>query len=773
MNDGFVKSPDAALHRIPDESLIGRSISRVDGRDKLTGDARYAGDISLPGMLHLKIVRSDRPHAKIKAVQTEAAKHHPGVVAIFTHQDIPGANRLRHGQQVLCDNRVRYIGDPVAMVAAETRESALAAVSLIRVAYEDLPGVFSPEEALLPDAVRIHDTGNVLLERTLLKGDPEQGLRDSEVVIANTYRTQMVEHAYLEPEAGVAVYEEGKVTVWMPSKYAHSDRKEIAGLLGLPLDKLRIINATIGGSFGDKASLSPGYYAALASLITRRPAKLVYTREESFFASKKRHPFVIDYTTGATREGRIMAVKVEMTADAGAYAASTASVLLKSLIHATGPYEIPNVLVRVRGVYTNNPVASAMRGLGVPQVAFAHESQMDILAEMVRKDPFEIRLNNGLKPGSITATGQKLGASVGLAETLKKVKDEISRRGTPEASGSKRYGWGIASMFYGIGSAGQDNPATARISTDDTGDFRVYVGCGDVGQGSSTVLTQIAAEVLKCPADNIRVIADDTDCCPDSGSTVASRITYLVGRAVQIAAQKLKNLLQNTAASIMEIDAGDLVLENGVFYSTEDPQRMISVPQAVINLRAQGISPGAEGVFGADITALDPHTAQGSPMATYAFATQGALVSLDMESGEVEVLSVIACHDVGRAINPANVTGQIEGAIAMGLGYSLMEEVLLENGLIRNPAFSNYFLPTSLDIAEITSILVEETEPSGPFGAKGVAEPALIATAPAILNAISAVTGMHVKKLPVTSDALWKLLHSYHEKQISSDAGNG
>ena len=750
------------------EPLIGRSMHRVDGRNKLTGDARYAGDVSLPGMVHLKVVRSDRPHANILALQTEQAKHYPGIVAVFTHLDIPGENRLRHGQQVLCDERVRCIGDPVALVAAETREAAQAAAELIRVDYEDLPGVFSPEEALLPDAVQLHDGGNVLLERTLLKGDPEQALRDAEVVITNTYRTQMVEHAYLEPEAGVAAYAEGRVTVWMPSKHAHGDRKEIAGLLGLPSRQVRIINATIGGSFGDKASLSPGYYAALVSLKTGRPAKLVYPREESFFASKKRHPFIIDYTTGATRDGRIRAVKVTITADAGAYAASTASVLLKALIHATGPYEIPNVLVTVRGVYTNNPVASAMRGLGVPQVAFAHESQMDILAEKVHKDPFTIRLHNCLQPGSLTATGQKLGSSVGLAETLKKVQDEIVRRGTPQPAGYRRYGWGIASLFYGIGSAGKDNPGTARIEADDAGVLRVYVGCGDVGQGSSTILTQIAAEALNVRPDRIRLIADDTDCCPDSGSTVASRITYLVGRAVQIAARKLQDLLQNTAASMMEVAVGDLSLEKGFFYSREDSGRTISIAQAAAKLRAQGISPEAEGVFGADVVALDPDTAQGSPMATYAFATQGALVSLDEESGQVEVLSLIAGHDVGRALNPANITGQLEGASAMGLGYGLMEEVLLEDGLIKNPSFSSYFLPTSLDVAETTSILVETAEPSGPFGAKGVGEPALIATAPAIINAISAVTGRRVTKLPLTADVLWKLLHPVHEQGNNS-----
>jgi nicotinate dehydrogenase large molybdopterin subunit len=287
-----------------DSDGIGRSIGRVDAPGKLTGNALYAGDVSFPGMLYLKILRSDRPHAKILRIRTDEAEKHPGVVAVFTHRDIPGTNRIggqRKDQPVLCDEKVRFIGDPVAMVAAETPESAEEAVSLIRVDYEDLPGLFSPEEALLPDAVKIHESGNILQERTLLKGDPDRALNDAAVVITNAYRTQMVEHAYLEPEAGVATFKEGKVTVRMPSKYSHADRRELAGVLGLPLERVRIINATIGGYFGDKTSLSPGYYAALASLKTERPSKMVYSREESFVASRKRHPFIIRYTTGATK----------------------------------------------------------------------------------------------------------------------------------------------------------------------------------------------------------------------------------------------------------------------------------------------------------------------------------------------------------------------------------------------------------------------------------------------------------------------------------------
>jgi CO/xanthine dehydrogenase Mo-binding subunit len=741
-----------------DFATVGRSMVRVDGLGKLTGESLYAGDISYPGMLHLKMLRSDRPHAKILGMRTQDAAKHPGVTAVLTFRDIPGMNRIgspKKDQPVLCDDKVRLVGDPVALVAAETLAAAEEALSLIQVDYEDLPAVFSPEEALLPHAPQIHEDGNLLHERTLIKGDAEQGLRDAEVVITNTYRTQMVEHAYLEPEAAIAKIEEGKLTVWMPSKYAHADHAELAGVLGIPTDKLRIINTTIGGYFGDKVSLSPGYYAALVSLKTKRPAKMVYTREESFLASRKRHPFTIHYTTGAQKDGRIRAVKIEILADTGAYAHSGASVLLKAVIHAAGPYEIPNIFVKAKFVYTNHPVGGSMRGLGVPQVAVAHESQMDILAKTIHMDPFAIRLRNGLKPGSVTATGQQLGESVGLTETIQKVRDEIVRRGKPESSGSKKYAWGIASMIYGVGLAGRVNPSAARIEADDLGRITLYTGITDGGQGCSTVLTQIAAEALQCRPEEIHLVSGDTDCCPDSGVTAGSRVTYTIGRSVQMAAESLKELLCKTAASALETVPEELGFDQGIFYPLKYPGGGITLGQAVKVLKARGVSPIGEGSFKPAMKDLDPRTTQGHPMATYAFATQGALVSVDVDSGEVEVLSIVACHDVGKAINPVNVIGQIEGAVSMGLGYSLMEEVILKDGRIRNPRFSEYFVPTSLDMPEVDSYLVESAEPSGPFGAKGVGEPALIPTAPAILNAIHAAAGIRVKDLPATPEAVW------------------
>ncbi len=739
--------------------FFGKPLLRVDGLDKLRGKAIYADDLSFPGMLHLKVLRSDRPHARIIKINKERAEGFPGVVKVLTHEDIPGKNRIGvriKDQPVLCDDRVRYVGDPVALIVAESLEIAEKALSLIEVDYEDLPGIFSIEEASSQEAFKIHESGNLLIERVLLKGNPDDALNDSEILITNTYQTQMVEHAYIEPEASVAKYENGKVTIWMPSKHGHFDHKEISDVLGIPPEKVRVILTTIGGSFGDKQCLSPGYYAALATLLTKRPCKMVYTREESFIVSTKRHPYLIHYTTGAKKDGRVIGVRVEIMIDTGAYASYGPSILFRGLIHAVGPYEIPNVYVRARAFYTNNPIGGAMRGFGVPQVVFAHESQMDILAETLGVDPFEIRLINGLKPGSSTATGQRLGSSVGLSDTIKDVRSEILKRGIPKSNGSKRYGWGISSMFYGIGVTGIPNPGHSRIEVDESGDFTIYLGCGDVGQGSSTTMAQIAGEVLKSNLDKIKLVIGDTEICPDSGTSTASRVTYIVGRSVEIAAENLRGLLKREASSLLEISEDELILIDGFIYPLGAPDKKVSISELVKRLKKKGIIPVGEGRFDPNTTGLDPETGQGIPYATYAFATQGALVSVDMDTGEVEVIEILASHDVGKVVNPINVTGQIEGGVSMGFGYALMEEILLKNGAIQNPRFSEYYIPSALDIPSIYSLLVEKEESTGPFGAKGVGEPALLPTAPSIINAIANVTGIRVKELPLTPEKLWR-----------------
>ena len=572
---------------------IGKAVPKVDVSDKLRGKAFYAEDISFPGMIYLKVLRSDRPHARIVKIHTEKAEAHPGVVAVFTAKDIPGRNLVGvpvRDQPVLCADKVRFIGDPVVLVAAETLEAAEEALRLIRVDYEDLPGIFSPEDALAPGAVKIHENGNVVLDRPLIKGNFDQALAQADVVIQNTYRTQMVQHACLQAGAGVATYDGDKVTVWTPSKEIPVDHEDIAASSGTSPRKGEGDRRSDRRRFRRREGLGPGYYAALASFKTKRPAKMVYSREEYVLAATKRHPFVMHYTTAATKEGRILGVKADILGDGGAYGSWSPTVMTKAMLHAAGPYEIPNVHVRVRVVYTNNPIAGAMRGFGVPQVAFASESQIDILAETLKMDPFEIRLMNAFKPGSITHTGQRLDHSVGLTETIEKVREEISRREVIVSCGSKRYAWGIASMFYGIGAVASARPSVSRLEAGDSGEFTLYVNTVDVGQGSSTLFAQIVAEVLGCKVEEIRLVTGDSD-CPDTGSAGSSELTYVAGRSVQMAAQNLKAILQGAAATVLGKSEKDVILDQGFFYHPEAPNRRVSVAQVVKSLRRKGVLP--------------------------------------------------------------------------------------------------------------------------------------------------------------------------------------
>ncbi len=434
--------------------------------------------------------------------------------------------------------------------------------------------------------------------------------------------------------------------------------------------------------------------------------------------------------------------------------------MAKALIHAAGPYDIPHVAMKLTFVYTNNPVGGSMRGLGVPQTAFAHESQIDLLARELGMDPFELRLKNAMRPGTLTATCQKLGDSVALVETIERVRREVQAIGTPPATATKRYGWGIASMFYGIGQSARPNPGRARIEVDDEGRFTLFIGIGDVGQGSSTAMTQIAAEVLKRPVEEIRIVAGDTASCPDSGVTAASRVTYIVGKAVQIAAE---NLLGTVAGARRRASGEPTPVRcdyDGEAFRTAEGSgtRRVTVVEAVRPCGRWSAVRCGSGDCDPPFVPLDKKTGQGEPMGTYAFATQAALVGVDRESGEVEVLKFIACHDVGRAVNPAAVEGQIEGAVSMGVGFSLNEEILLQEGRILNPGFSQYFLPTVLDMPEIRSLIAEAPEATGPFGAKGVGEPALIPTAPAVINAIHEAAGVRIKDLPATAEKVWRLL---------------
>ena len=746
---------------------VGIEIPKVDVIEKALGEAKYGADLPFRGPLHLKVLRSPKPHAKIVRIEKDEALRIPGVERIFTAKDIPGKNlvgTINKDQPILTSGRVRYIGDPVALIAAKTEEVAEEASKKLAVVYEDLPSVFHPEEALQPYAPLIHEKGNLLLEFNVIKGDSQRGFKKAEVIVEETYKTTWVDHAYLEPDAGISYLdEEGRITVVCPTQNVHYDQKEMASALSLPLDQVRVIQCATGGGFGGRLDITVQCLLALAVFHLKKPVKIIYSREEVFQVTSKRHPLRIRYKSGAKKDGMLTAVEVDILGDTGAYASYGATVAIRSAVHATGPYQVPNVKVRSRMVYTNNPWSGAMRGFGVPQMAFAHESQMDLLAQALKMDPIEIRLKNSLRVGSETATGQTLMASVGIGETLKKVKEWRDRGAISKNDSKKPFikkGIGIGSMWYGIGNTGIANPSTAQMEIGPDGEIRLFTGVADIGQGSDTILLQIASEGIGISLKEIRLIRADTALTTDAGATSASRQTYISGNAILSAIKNLKQEVIKEASQLLNLDEKDLFFEEGKVKSRTC--LTTSIPIKEVAKRCGKILKG-EGRFDPETTRLDPETGQGAPYATYAFATHLAEVEVDTETGKVKVNRVIASHDVGKAIHPMNVIGQIMGGVAMGTGFALMEEFVPGE----TTSFVNYLIPTSKDIPEVIPIIVEEEEPTGPFGAKGVGEPALIPSAPAILNAIADAIGQRIYHLPAN---LERVLETVQKRQsITND----
>jgi CO/xanthine dehydrogenase Mo-binding subunit len=737
---------------------IGVSVPRIGTRSRLIGKARFSADINLPDALTLMALRSDRPHALVVAVDTSKAEAVPGCVRIFTSKDIPGRNRLgiiNKDQLLLAEDKVRCVGDPIALVAAETSDAAEQAVQAIRVKYDDLPAIFDPEEALRPGTALIHETGNLLGRRVVRRGSPERAFQEADIIVERVYTTPHVEHTYLEPDAGAAfVDRDGVLVIYASTQNPHYDQKDVADLLAVDESRVRIIQAATGGGFGSKLDLNVQGFVGLAAYLLNRPARMVYTREEAFLCTAKRHPLKISYKTGATRDGRLLAADVKIIGDTGAYASYGLAVVTRSAVHAVGPYEVPNVSIESVFAYTNNPMAGAMRGFGVPQMAFAHEAQMDLLAQELDMSPLEIRLRNAYRVGSLTSTGQELKASVGITATLKAVAPHYLQALEEKRSlhPHRREGVGIASMFYGIGNTGVQNPSTAQIELTPEGRIQLFTGAADMGQGSCTALAQIAAQELGVTPQEIRMVVADTLRTTSAGATSASRQTYVSGNAVLEAAKKLKDVLLTEAAMILKVDRGRLVVERGEVKSSGEPERRVSFEQIAARAHRTGIPLKWQGYFDPATTSLDQDSGQGMPYATYAFATHCAKVEVDTLTGEVRVLRVVAAHDVGKAINPASVNGQIYSGVAMGIGFALMEEFFPG----KTESMKDYHIPSCADMPEIVPIIVEDPEPTGPYGAKGVGEPALIPTAPAIVNAIADALGVRIYDLPASLERILK-----------------
>ena len=734
--------------------VIGQSLPRLDAQDKVTGHARYPGDFSMPGMLHAKVVWSEHPHAWVRRIDTSQAAAFPGVVRVITYCDVPvneyGINIPDQPVLVAEGGKVRWVGDRIAIVVAETERAADRARRLVQVDYEPLLAVCDPREAMKSGAPVVHEErqDNVLHHVQIRKGDVEAAFVQADVIVEGYYTTPFVEHAYLQPEAGLGyIDDEGRVTVLCASQWPQDDIHQIAHMLNLPQEQVREVVPAIGGAFGGREDMFIQHLLALAAYLLHRPVRIIFSREESVSRTGKRHPFYMRHRWAATRDGTLTAMDIDGIADAGAYASTTIPVLNNAVSFFTGPYCVPNARIDGYAVYTNNAIAMAMRGFGATQPVLAYEQQMDRLAEKLGMDPVELRLKNLVVEGSETVTGSLMPPGVGMKETLRHAalsagwqeKDEHWLRpanlGQPSAP-HKRLGIGVACALKNVGySFGFDDQTTARVELElqPSGAIHravVRVGTSEVGQGVYTAMAQIAAETLGVSLEQVEMAPLDTAVVPNAGSASASRHVYVSGNAVmrvcQIAKAKWEDLLR--------AETGEMHLEAEHTYHTRSARAT---------------------------TTYDPETGQCDPHITYGYATQIALVEVDTETGEVEVLKLWAAQDLGRVVNPGMAIGQIGGGVHMGLGYALMEEFIQEEGLVRTPSFAEYQIPTVLDMPrEIVPLIVEVAEPTGPYGAKGLGEMTTLPTAPAVISAIHDATGGWITALPATPEKVLALVKS-------------
>ncbi len=744
---------------------------RADAMDKATGRARYAADLAVEGMLHAVTLRSPHAHAQIVRIDAEHARRMPGVQAVLTARDVPGENsygRKLKDQPVLADLLVRQVGDPVALVVADSPEEAAAALATIEVDYRPLPAVFTPDDALADGAPRIHPDGNLLAEHWLRTGDVAEGFARADVVVEQTYTTTWNEHAYLEPEAALAFLDGDTLVVRTATQYSHYHRAEIARTLGLPSGRVRVVPTVVGGAFGGKSDISCQCLAALATLRTGRPVRMVYSRTESFASTTKRHPYRIRCRSGATLDGELTALQVDMLADTGAYALFGPGLMVKTFASATGPYRWPHLELHGRVAFTNNPTAGAMRGPGTTQVAFAVESQIDQLAERLGMDPLEFRARNRLRQGDRLMSGQVLEQDPAYAATIEAVRphwrEALERcAASADLPGTLRRGVGVASIWYGIGGGGggpvpgQDpaltvgrGPGRAALDLREDGSIAVRTGAVDLGQGTAAVMGLIAAEVLGVPPERVTVLTGDTATCPDAGPAVGSRLTFFVGNAVRNAAADLREAILGTAAGLLERPFGELELRDGDVRARAGEEGRVTLAQ-IARARAEAKRANSfDGYFDADVPAYQVSAERGEPYAMYVTGTQMAEVEVDTATGMVRVLRVVAAHDVGRPVFLEGVVGQVEGGIAMGMGFALTEAFV--PGQTRG--FKQYRIPRTRDVPEMVTILVGGTAGPSELRSKGVAECSNMAVAPAIANAIAHATGRRVVDLPVRPRAV-------------------
>ena len=753
-----------------DFAVIGKRTPAKGHREIVTGRAKYTTDFYAENMLVGRLLYTQYPYARVLKIDAREAKKIPGVVAILTGEDVPGENSydLYDTDQPLMIEEgccARYQGDALVAVAAIDEDTAQAALDAIDVEYEPLNGLFDVMKAVEPGAPQVWpERGNIYKHDVCEQGDVEVGFAQADIIIENSYQTQLVEHAYLEPEGAVARYNEnGVMEVYAGCQAPHRDRRQIARSLGLPESQVRVIVPYVGGAFGGKDETHVQIHTALLTQATGQPVRMIRSREESILAHVKRHPITVKHKLGATKDGRLTSITVEGYADGGPYANMTSQVMEVFTIHASGPYFVPNSRIDAYAVLTNNPAGGAFRGFGMPQAQFAAERQMDELARQLNMDPVELRLLNGIQTGQKKATGVTALDASGMRNTLHEaitlsgydMRHELSREPTPYL----RRGWGVASIMQGylLGPKVADN---AYMALEMHADGSVTLRCGVVeyGQGSHTVLAQIAAEALGVKLEDVYVIRPDTDKTLEAGSACAARVTHICGHAVLLSAKPIQESLLTTAAELTGAPDKSLVLKNGQLVLNGEATAY-SIADLVKGARAKSRVLSHTGYFSAEYPeGIFDESVYGNPCAFYTYATEIAQVLVDIETGELTVEKLTLVQDAGRILNPDGARGQSEGGTAMGFGYSVMEELILEEGRTKNNSLESYLIPTVKDVPEIITKFLDTVSDYGPYGGRAVSEGPVVPTAPAIANAVRDAVGVAINAIPLTAERIMAAL---------------
>lgn len=745
------------------------SALRLDGPEKVVGRAAYGPDLVRPGMLHARLLRSLVPHGRILAIDTSAAARLPGVRAVLTAADVPDVRfgGLINDVPLLARDKVRYQGEPIAVVAAISPEVAAEALSLIDVQIEELPLVDDPEQAMRPDAPLIHEAwasyaaaphvereGNICAHTTIARGDLEAAFAAADLVVEERYATAMVHQGYLEPRAALAeATPDGRITVWSTTQLPFLIREQLAAILGVPVGRVRVIATTIGGGFGGKLRILLEPYCALLALRTGRPVRMVMSVEEELVADAPRAASITAVRSAVARDGRILGRQVRVIFDCGAYAGSGPAIASVGALVALGPYRVPAVRIDAYGVYTNKANTGSYRAPGAPQVNFAIESHMDEIARRLGLDPLELRLRNVLEEGDQAANGQVV-RGVSIREVLRRAAEAIGwgEPSAPPESPSLRRGKGLACAWWTT----TQGASSAYVRANEDGSVVLVTGCAEIGTGAITAgVPQLVAERLGIDPSSVIVVSADTDATPYDYGAQGSRSLYMVGLAAVRAADDLAEKLLRLAAEQLEVAPADLELRQGAARVRGAPERAIPLGELVKVAMKQGGPPIGTGALSGVVTEYDDHCVRHSTYPAFhepSFAAHAAEVEVDAETGQVHVLRYVAAHDVGHVVNPLGIIGQIEGGVAQGLGQALSEQIVMADGGVVNPNLAGYRLPSAVNVPRIESITVASPSAHGPLGVKGVGEPPIIPPGATIANAIRAATGARIRTLPMTPE---------------------